>query len=112
MVETMKAKTNVLTERMKNQTSLLETLLREDRERDRIEVDAHIRMMEIEAKHDKDLDEGMIKLIMDRGRRDIEVAKVQSQVEMESARQDLARISAEQQPQSQPQPQPGASPNG
>ena len=112
LVEQLKAQTDVLTQHMKNTTSMMETLLREDRERDRIEVDAHLRILDIEAKTGKELDNAAIKFIMESSRRDIENARIQGTAAIEQSRQDLARLNqeanAKAQPQPQPQPQQGA----
>ena len=107
-VEEMKAQVDLMKEHMKNQTSLTETLLREDRERDRIEVDAFIRLADINSKSDKDFDGSMIKVIMESSRREIEGARLVQQDQT----QDLqAKLQALQQQQAANQPPaPGPAP--
>ena len=105
-VEEMKAQVDLMTEHMKNQTSLMETLLREDRERDRIEVDAFIRLADIESKSDKDFDGSLIKVIMESSRREIEGARLNIQNQTQDLQMKLQALQQQQQAAKQP-PTPG-----
>jgi len=108
-VEEMKAKVDLMTEEMKNKTSLMETLLREDRERDRIEVDAFIRLADIESKSDKSFDQNLIKVIMDSSRGEIEGARLGLQNQTQELQQRLAALQAP--PPAPPEPPaPGPAP--
>lgn len=107
-VEEMKAQVDLMTEHMKNQTSLTETLLREDRERDRIEVDAFIRLADISSKSEKDFDGSMIKVIMESSRREIEGARLNLQSQTQDLQQKLQALQ-QQQAANQP-PTPGPAP--
>ena len=91
---------------MKNQKSLMETLLREDRERDRIEVDAFIRLADIESKSDKDFDGSLIKVIMESSRREIEGARLNIQNQTQDLQMKLQALQQQQQAAKQP-PTPG-----
>ena len=107
-VEEMKAQVDLMTEHMKSQTSLMETLLREDRERDRIEVDAFIRLADINSKSDKDFDGSMIKVIMESSRREIEGARLNLQSQTQDLQQKIQTL--QQQAAAAKPPAPGPAP--
>lgn len=107
MVEQMKAQVDVVTTAMKNQTAMVETLLREDRERDRIEVDAMVRLADIQAKSGLAMDTSLIKLIMEGSRQEIEGVRSQAAEQQEMFKQQL--FAATQPPPPQP-PQPPQGP--
>lgn len=108
MVEQMKAQVDVVTTAMKNQTAMMETLLREDRERDRIEVDAMVRLADIQAKSGIAQDASLIKMIMEGSRQEIEGARTRASAAQEEFTQQL--VAATQPPAPQPPPGPAPAP--